>query len=1055
MSAARSFLVKALSCSWLRISFSLICVTILTMRARGATLTVKSVADAGGLCPGANCTLRQAITVAAAGDTINFSLPANSAINLTSGELLINKSLTITGPGANLLTVQHVIGSGGPFRIFEISSGVTAAISGLTISGGNPPSSAETDGGGILNAGTLTITGVTVSGNVAGGAPSGLGGGIFNSGTLTVINSTISGNQAHATPSGTVWDGAGGGIFTGGALTVINTTISGNFAEADPNGSGDGYGEGGGIDSSYYNTGVVTIINCTISGNTASGATHANAQTGTGGGLKIAGANTVTVRNTIIAKNIAAGGGPDISGTVTSKGYNFVGDTSGATITATTGDQFGTSVNPKDPLLGPLQDNGGPTKTRALLSGSKAIDMGNFSGYVTDQRGFARPVDSPAFANPTGGDGSDIGAYEVQADQLPGCNTINTVVQNNSDSDKDSLRDVISKVCGGSTITFAANVRGAINLTSAELLIDKSLTIIGPGANLLSVQRSAAAGIPAFRIFDLSSLQDNYNVAISGLTIANGKLLSDAGAGIASSSGALTLTNVTVSGNSASSGGGGIVNAAGTLTLTNSTISGNSSTGNSGGGILNTGTLTVTNSTISGNTVTGAANDGGGIAGGKMTITNSTIAGNTVSPGHGGGIALSGGSLNCRSTIIALNSASTGPDINGPMTSQGFNLIGDNSGATFTPLFTDQVGSAGSPIDPQLGPLQDNGGPTFTRALLTGSKAIDKGDSGGLTTDQRGLTRPVDVSGIANAGDGADIGAFEVQPSPSPTPTATPTLTPTATPSATPTATPSATPATAQALNIATRMSVQGGNNVLIAGFIVSGTDQKTVAVRGIGPSLSQFFSGTLADPTLELHSGNVTVDANDNWQDNQAEAAQLSANGLALSDSHEAGIFTSVQPGQFTAILAGKDGGTGIGLVELYDLNKSANSQLANISTRGFVLSGNDVMIGGFILGNSSNNTRIAIRGIGPSLAQFGLSPVLADPTLEVHDGNGTTIATDDDWQDDQTQAAQLSANGLGLSDAKEAGIFTSLPPGQFTAILAGKNGGTGIGLVEIYNVH
>jgi len=254
--------------------------------------------------------------------------------------------------------------------------------------------------------------------------------------------------------------------------------------------------------------------------------------------------------------------------------------------------------------------------------------------------------------------------------------------------------------------------------------------------------------------------------------------------------------------------------------------------------------------------------------------------------------------------------------------------------------------------------------------------------------------------------------------------------------------------------NISTRMSVQGGNNVLIAGFIVAGSNQKTVIVRGLGPSLAQFFSGTLSDPTLELHSGNSTLETNDNWQDNSAEAAQISANGFALADPHESGIFTSLPPGQFTAILAGKNGGTGIGLVELYDLNQSVTSELANISTRGFVLTDNNVMIGGFILSGNAN-TRIVVRGIGPSLAQFGLNPVLADPTLELHDNNGGIIATNDNWQDDPNQAAQLSANGFAPSDPKEAGIFISMPPGQFTAILAGKNGGTGIGLVEIFNVH
>ena len=180
---------------------------------------------------------------------------------------------------------------------------------------------------------------------------------------------------------------------------------------------------------------------------------------------------------------------------------------------------------------------------------------------------------------------------------------------------------------------------------------------------------------------------------------------------------------------------------------------------------------------------------------------------------------------------------------------------------------------------------------------------------------------------------------------------------------------------------------------MLIGGFIITGNAPKNVAVRGIGPSLAAFgISDVLADPTLELRAANgALILQNDNWQDDPTQAAQLTALGLALQDPNESGIVATLQPGaSYTAILAGKNGGTGVGLVEVYDTNQAADSQLANISTRGFVQTGNNVMIGGFILGGSNNNTGIVVRGIGPSLAQFGLSPVLADPTLELHDGNG-----------------------------------------------------------------
>jgi hypothetical protein len=227
------------------------------------------------------------------------------------------------------------------------------------------------------------------------------------------------------------------------------------------------------------------------------------------------------------------------------------------------------------------------------------------------------------------------------------------------------------------------------------------------------------------------------------------------------------------------------------------------------------------------------------------------------------------------------------------------------------------------------------------------------------------------------------------------------------------------------------------------------------VVVRGLGPSLAEFgITDVLADPTLELRdSTGALIRQNDNWQDDPAQAAQLAALDLGLQDPNESGIVASLPPASYTAILAGKNGGTGVGLVEVYDTDQAFSSQLANISTRGFVLLGNNVMIGGFILGGS-NNTHVVVRGLGPSLSQFGLSPVLTNPTLVLHDGNGAVIVANDNWQDDPASAAQLTALGLAPQEPTESGIYASLPSGRFTAVLAGKNSGTGIGLVEIYNV-
>jgi hypothetical protein len=245
---------------------------------------------------------------------------------------------------------------------------------------------------------------------------------------------------------------------------------------------------------------------------------------------------------------------------------------------------------------------------------------------------------------------------------------------------------------------------------------------------------------------------------------------------------------------------------------------------------------------------------------------------------------------------------------------------------------------------------------------------------------------------------------------------------------------------------------------VMIGGFIITGNVPKPVVLRGLGPSLANAgipAANVLNDPVLELHgSSGALITSNDNWKDSP-QRSQIEGTVFQPTDDREAVILATLPPAAYTVILKGAGGTSGIGLVEVYDNNQAVASDLANISTRGFVLTGESVMIGGFTLGGNNNPTNIAVRALGPSLSNFGLNPVLADPTLELHNANGTIMVSNDDWQSDPVSAAQLTANGLALSNPKESGIFTSLaPPGQFTAVVAGKNGGIGIALVEIYNV-
>jgi hypothetical protein len=247
---------------------------------------------------------------------------------------------------------------------------------------------------------------------------------------------------------------------------------------------------------------------------------------------------------------------------------------------------------------------------------------------------------------------------------------------------------------------------------------------------------------------------------------------------------------------------------------------------------------------------------------------------------------------------------------------------------------------------------------------------------------------------------------------------------------------------------------VQAGDNALIGGFILTGNDSKQVIIRALGPSLgANGMPGALSDPTLDLYdaSGQLLA-SNDNWK--ESSQAQIQATGIAPSDPLESVILTTLTGNSsYTAVVRGKNGATGVGLVEVYDLGLGATSKLANISTRGFVDTGDNVMIGGFIVGGSAaEQTRIVVRAIGPSLSALGIANALPDPTLSLYDSNGTVLATNDNWQDGHQP--EIMAAGLAPTDDRESALFESLSPGAYTAIVAGKNGAVGVGLVEAYNI-
>lgn len=699
------------------------------------TLTVLNTNDSGA------SSFRQAVVDAAPGDTIDFAPGVTGVITFTNGPVTIAKDLTILGPGANLLAFD-----GGFNTNLVIVSAGAVVMADFTFSNGY-----NTTGGAVrLTGGSLTISNCVFSGDTAPPGTGGLGGGIYASaGNLLVVNSLFAGNRARS----------GGGIYFGSAnqITLRNSTFQGNEATAGPSASG----------AAIYNGGTMIMQGCTIASNMVSSGS------GFGGGIQNAG-TSAQVRGSIIAGN-SAPTDPDVGGIFSSDGYNLIGRSGGVNgfTNGVIQDQVGSLASPINPMLGPLQDNGGPTATMALLGGSPAIDRGISGGLTTDQRGRPRPFDHLLIANAPGGDGSDIGAYEGSL-----------IVLNTNDSGAGSLRQAIfdNNASGGNnTVIFAGNVTGQITLTNGEMLISKNLSLAGPGADVLAV-----SGNNSNRIFRVAS---NAVANISGLTLAQGR---DAlGGAILQQSGSLSLNLCILSNNVSTAQGGGIA-AAGVTTLTQCTLTRNRGV-NDGGGIFQTnGTLTIASCTFSFNTNTAR---GGAITvnpdamaifnnstfvsnvalfGGALMlyptvkITNCTFTANSAT--FGGGIDNFGtANTTIRNTILAGNAASaSGRDCYGAFTSAGYNLIGVTNDSTGWTATGDQVGTAISPLNPLLGPLQNNGGPTLTLSPLTASPAIDKGKTIAGATDQRGRPRPYDFVGTPNAtgGDGSDIGAVEVSPDP-------------------------------------------------------------------------------------------------------------------------------------------------------------------------------------------------------------------------------------------------------------------------------------------------
>jgi Tol biopolymer transport system component len=1088
---------------------ALVCLAIpshLSARPNATTITVTTINDNG---PGS---LRQALIDANDGNTVQFDPTLNGqTISLTSGELAIDQNITITGPGPALLTVAK---SAGTFRIFHVMPGHVTTIQGLTISGGHTEGGgilndnatltvancivrdnvlfdgaginsdgsnggatltilnslitdnsasvgggiynyqgtltitqstisdnaaldsfaqygagiynggllvvnsstitsnhAGTEGGGIQNEGTATLTDSVVSNNVAGEEDGelGYGGGIYHTGangsSLTLHHCTVSGNSAITSSAG----GRGGGIFgsssNGGLLSITESTINNNHA--DKTGGGiNAYGDikvtdstlngntaesGGGL---HTREPAATIQNSTFSGNssildggailndgqvTINNSTISDNQAGrNGGGIYNNDHKTVEMTNTIFKAGASGANIFNNGGTVTSHGYNLTSDSGGGFFHAI-GDQIDTN-----PLLGPLQDNGGPTLTHELLTGSPAINAGtpNFTPPpLYDQRGIGH--------DRVFGGRIDIGSFEVQV-LLPTPTPSATPPANGRivfSSDRVSNYEIYRMDANGANVTnLTHNAASEYSPAWSSDGTKIAFTSTRDGGNP-EIYVMNADGSNQVRLTNSSGTDTDAAWSPDGSRIA---FTSDRG-GI--------RRNIYV------------MNADGSnpIRLTNTSSGDNFEP-----------TWSPNSAKIA------FTSDRNSVDGREIYLMDANGANQinlTQDPQHDDVDP----HWSPDGTKIAFQSNRTGVEGIYVMNANGSNQVRVTGPSTY------DFAPAWSPDGLKI--VFCSSREVTTQNFEIYVMNADGSDQTRLTNNPAFDERP----------DWGRVPSLAPSPTPSVTPAVTPTPTPSPTATVTPTPTPIATPSPSpgRALNISTRMLVQTGDGVGIGGFIITGSATKEVTIRGLGPSLAGLgVPNSLADPILELHgpSGFVTL-INDNWTDSQDQC--LATPELRPTHPLESALCgVTLDPGAYTAILRGNNNGTGIGLVEVYDLGPAA-SKLANISTRAFVGTGPNVMIGGFILGGGANS-HVEILGIGPSLSASGVSGVLADPTLELRDGSGAVVASNDD----------CAAASIHPLDPAEACIDLSLPPGLFTAILTGKNGGTGVGLVEIYHL-
>ena len=850
-----------------------------------------------------------------------------------------------------------------------------------------------TSGTLFVGAGTVDVDASTLAGGIT----------ISGGGASLVVflqNCNVALNQVTLTNGSSPMGGGALYAQNGGFLLAVDCTFSNSRAA----------GQGGGLE--MIAGCAAALHRCTISGNsTASGGSFF-----LGGGIYVQNAGRFLLSNCTVSGN--AGGGVSaqdagcelelIHSTITGNSQN-AGVTTGNIATARI--------------------------ERCLIAGNTGLpspDITRFSGVIT-----------PVGANLIGNNGG-TGSSNV-ADVFPASTVVGTPA-----APVNALLNPLFRT-GGFTATHSPQFGSpALDNAGASLLASDQRGFprgVGTASDLGAVERGPFVTVANANDAGTGSLR----AAVAAATAPDAAVLFATGLNgqsISLTSGALIIAanqSVQIEASNLSSGVRLLANgssrvfqtAAGSfLTLSRIGVSGGVSSGQ-GGGINSSGTISLYQCDLFGN----QAADGGALfaTAGRAELVGCRVASNA---------ATAGAAALGRSGSAAVTATDCWFGSNNPTAPSFF-----TTGVTFTPFVT--FSESASP-----GTIQVGGSSTLTASVATNSGgqtvSLDRlfpligraiGFSGAVngtlsnaqTTIQANGTAIATFTGTA-AGSGSANASFDGV-------TASTNIAVTAAPTPTPSPTPSPTPVPTRLGNVSTRLRVETGDNVLIGGFIVTGTQPKRVILRAIGPSLP--LANKLANPTLELVGPGGTIATNDNWRSTQE--AEIIASLVPPTSDLESAIVATLPANStgYTAIVRGVSNGTGAALVEVYDLDAAANSSLANISTRGFVQTGDDVMIGGFIV-TGSGSRKVIVRAIGPSLPVAGK---LADPILELYNGNGVLIGSNDNWRTGG-QEAEIIASLVPPTSDLESAIVATLPNTGHTAIVRGKNGTTGVALVEVYSL-